>query len=294
LLASKTDACFTFTQTFVADQQLTFLEVLLLFPSCQPPLDHVLSLVPQLMPRYYSIASSPLADPKRVTVAFTIVEYTAGPRGIARRGLCSNWLQQIAQPLLDTQQQVGTSVKIPLFLRSTRDFELPANRQSPMLLIGPGTGVSPFIGFLQHRHFEAKNIEKAGNKNACSPTGNDAGAISLFFGCRRKSEDWIFKEEMHTYLENGTLSALFTAFSREQEEKHYVQHNLKVNGKLVYDLIQESEGYVFVCGDGVAMAHDVHAALVEIVEEHGNMSADAAEAQLRELSSSQRYVRDIW
>lgn len=287
--------CFYFPQAFVADQQLSFLDLLLLFPSCEPPLDHALSLLPQLMPRYYSIASSPLANSKRVTVTFTIVEYAVG-RGIPRRGLCTSWLKQIAQPLLDSQREQASTVniKIPVFLRRTRDFELPANRQSPMLLIGPGTGVAPFIGFLQHRHLESQTAAKTAGDKDESPVVNEAGAISLFFGCRRRSEDWIFKEDMHAYLENGTLSALFTAFSREQDEKYYVQHDLRANGKLVYDLIQESDGYVFVCGDGVAMARDVHAALVEIVKEHGNLSADAAEARLRDLSTSQRYVRDIW
>lgn len=251
------------------------------------------------MPRYYSIASSPLADHKRVTIAFTIVDYTVGPQGIRRRGLCTSWLQEIAQPLLDAQSRqsgeggVENITKIPVYLRPTRDFELPADLQAPMILIGPGTGVAPFIGFLQHRQLQVAATNKK-NGDERVPATTEAGPISLFFGCRSKSEDWIFENEMQSYLDNGTLSSLFTAFSREQAEKHYVQHDLVANGKLVYDLIQEGGGFVFVCGDGVSMARDVHAALVKIVEEHGNLSSEDAEGVLRSLAGAQRYVRDIW
>lgn len=142
-------------QAFVADQQLTFLELLLLFPSCSPPLDHVLSLLPQLMARYYSVASSPLLNPRQLTIAFTVVENAVGPRAVLRRGLCTNWMKDMVQPLLNALLE-ASDIKFPIFPRPTEDFTLPASQEPPLLLIGPGTGVAPFIGFLQQRHHEVR------------------------------------------------------------------------------------------------------------------------------------------
>lgn len=234
------------------------------------------------MPRYYSIATSPLVDATKLSVAFTVVDHAIGEHGLRRRGLCTNWLAEICQPLISAGATAAVDVKIPIFLRGTQDFHLPESSQSPMLLIGPGTGVAPFMGFLQHRHYEAK---------AADFTRGDS---YLFFGCRRQSDDWLFREQMQEYVANGTLTQLFTAFSRDQEEKHYVQHDLRDNGTLVCDLLLGSDGYVFVCGDGMAMAKDVHAALVGILVESAGLSQEDAEQKLRELGTQHRYVRDIW
>ncbi|RLN91619.1 hypothetical protein BBJ28_00010786 [Nothophytophthora sp. Chile5] len=282
LLSSKVGA--DKYKAFITEQQLNFVELLHLFPSCNPSLDHLLTLLPQLMPRYYSITTSPLVDATRLSVAFTVVDNAVGTHGLRRRGLCTNWLNDICQPLLGADSPAAEAgVKIPIFVRGTQDFHLPESASAPMLLIGPGTGVAPFMGFLQHRQIEAE-----------LSTATQQGKTFLFFGCRRQSEDWLFREQMHEYLVNGTLTQLFTAFSRDQEEKHYVQHELKDNGKLVCELLLGAEGYVFVCGDGMAMAKDVHSALVSVLVEHAGLSEQAAEDQLRELGAQQRYVRDIW
>lgn len=118
------------------------------------------------MPRYYSIASSPLANPDRVAIALTVVETAIGPFGVVRRGLCTNWLDTIVQPLVLARGSSAltpavaaaspNALKIPIYLRSTRDFRPPVSHESPLLLIGPGTGVAPFIGFLQHRYLEVR------------------------------------------------------------------------------------------------------------------------------------------
>ncbi|RLN90899.1 hypothetical protein BBJ28_00000324 [Nothophytophthora sp. Chile5] len=282
LLSSKAGA--DKYKAFITEQQLNFVELLHLFPSCKPPLDHLLTVLPQLMSRYYSITTSPLVDATRLSVAFTVVDNAVGTHGLRRRGLCTNWLNDICQPLLGADSSAAEAgVKIPIFVRGTQDFHLPESASAPMLLIGPGTGVAPFMGFLQHRQIEAE-----------LSTATQQGDTFLFFGCRRQSEDWLFREQMHEYLVNGTLAQLFTAFSRDQEEKHYVQHELRDNGALVCQLLLKAEGYVFVCGDGMAMAKDVHSALVAVLVEHAGLSEQAAEDQLRELGAQQRYVRDIW
>lgn len=308
------DICYI--QQFIGEQQLNFVEILHLFPSCSPPLDHLLSLLPQLMPRYYSIASSPLANPDQLSIALTVVENSVGPNGIRRPGLCTNWLDTIAQPLLLLSRLESTEalqVKIPIFLRPTRDFLLPASHQWPLLLIGPGTGVAPFMGFLQHRLYEVKNHFQQ-TSDVCSgvwrggmdlsqeedaeftksPAIAESRGNFLFFGNRRRSEDWIFQQDMEDFVANGTLRELFTAFSRDQEVKHYVQHELRKNGKLVTELLLQDGGYVFVCGDGLQMARDVHEALRDVLEEHGSLTKEAAEEQLSALAARQRYVRDIW
>lgn len=127
-----------------------------------------------------------------------------------------------------------------------------------------------------------------------SPDAAESKENFLFFGNRRRSEDWIFQEEMQAFVANGTLRRLFTAFSRDQEDKHYVQHDLRANGELVANVLLEAGGYVFVCGDGMQMARDVHEALRDILQEHGKLSRDDADARLSALTASQRYVRDIW
>ncbi|TMW66193.1 hypothetical protein Poli38472_003958 [Pythium oligandrum] len=300
---------------FISDQQINFVDLLYLFPSCQPPLDHLLSLLPQLMPRFYSITTSPLADSKTLGITFTIVDERVGPHAIPRRGLCTMWLESICQPLLTSAASASSeAIRIPIFLRQTRDFLLPASHEWPLLLIGPGTGVAPFMGFLQHRYYElARRVEDA--SSVCSgywrgdmaldleedaeftqtpATAVESKGTFLFFGCRHRDQDWIFEDEMKDYLAKGTLRQLFTAFSREQEEKHYVQHELKANGALVADLVLQQGGYIYVCGDGTQMAKDVHAALTQVLEEHAQLSKEEAEQRLGDLAARQRYVRDIW
>lgn len=303
-------------KTFVMDQQLNFIELLHVFPSCKPPLHHLISALPQLMPRFYSIATSPLTDANKIGIAFTIVDDLVGPESsIRRRGLCTNWLNDICLPLLTAAPATTTpAIAVPIFLRPTRDFLLPASHEWPLILIGPGTGVAPFMGFLQHRHNQVSKRVKVASEVCCGSwrggvdldleedeeyTKSPSQAVEpkgmyLFFGCRRESEDWIFEHDMKEYVANGTLRQLFTAFSRDQEEKHYVQHQLRAQGKLIAELLLQSGGYVYVCGDGTQMAKDVHEALRQVLEEHGKLSKEDADEQLAALAARQRYVRDIW
>ncbi|OQR93784.1 NADPH-cytochrome P450 reductase [Achlya hypogyna] len=257
---------------FVDDQYLSIPEVLALFQSCHPPLDVMLSLVPRLSPRYYSVASSPLVAPSHVTVAFTVVRYTQ--HGVPRTGLCSTWLHALAQPLL---AGATSSATVPLFFKPATDFVLPEDPELPLVLVGPGTGVAPFVGFLQHRAAQ----------NATTP-------MHLFFGCRRRDHDFLFQEELEQFAATGTLTSLAVAFSRAKEEKHYVQHDVVRDGAVVYRRLALENGRVYVCGDGMHMAKDVHEALVSVFETHGGLTRDEADARLKQLTAEMRYVRDIW
>ncbi|GLD92694.1 hypothetical protein PINS_up001273 [Pythium insidiosum] len=315
VLSSKSGA--VAFKRFVSEQQLSVVELLHLFPSCKPSLDTLLSLLPQLMPRFYSIATSPLADANKIGIAFTVVDERIEPHGIRRRGLCTTWLEATSQPLLQPSSAAPSSptVSVPIFLRPTRDFTLPASHEWPLLLIGPGTGVAPFMGFLQHRQHEVSRrvavasevcsgcwrgemeLELTEDDEFATPPAlavESKGAF-LFFGCRHRDHDWIFEDEMTQFARDGTLRGLFTAFSREQLEKHYVQHELRTHGAMVADLVLQHGGYIFVCGDGMNMARDVHEALRDVLVQHGGAATvEDAEELLRSLATRQRYVRDIW
>ncbi|KAF0701270.1 Aste57867_8199 [Aphanomyces stellatus] len=291
-------------QEFVEAQRLSLVEVLALFPSCQPPLAHVLSLLPMLSPRYYSIASSPLHHANLVQIAFTVVDYAldvgASLPHVPRHGLCTSWLQQLVQPIIAGNHSV---VQVPLFHHPTKDFVLPASPAWPLVLIGPGTGVSPFVGFLQHRQLQkAKFVDdsescgywRGGMEVEHHESDFTLGPIHLFFGCRDRRHDFLFEAELAAFVDKAILTRLHVAASREQVAKHYVQHDLATHGAHLYDLIANQGGYVYVCGDGMHMAKDVHEALVQLFVEHGGLSRDDALAQWKDLALRQRYVKDIW
>lgn len=126
----------------------------------------------------------------------------------------------------------------------------------------------------------------------------ERGEILLFFGCRHQDKDWIFREEMEEYAHKGTITQLYTAFSRDQEDKDapkvYVQKHMEQNGARLADLILHRGAFIYVCGDGMHMAKDVHAALVRILAAHSDMETTDAETYLRALMQRQQYVRDIW
>ncbi|CAK4703304.1 hypothetical protein LEN26_006533 [Aphanomyces euteiches] len=294
-------------QKFVEAQRLSLLEVLALFPSCQPSLELVLSLLPTLSPRYYSIASSPLNHANRVQIAFTLVEYNLtldNGANIPRRGLCTNWLHRLALPLLTpTTANTTDKIQIPIFHHPTKDFVLPADPKWPLILIGPGTGVAPFVGYLQHRMLEkAKHADESessgywrgGFEVEDAETNYELGPIHLYFGCRNRAHDFLFESDLRKYVDKAILTRLHVAASREQDTKHYVQHDIAKHGVDVYDLIVNQGGFVYVCGDGMNMAKDVHEALVQVFLEHGNATRDAALEQLKDLAFRRRYVKDIW
>jgi methionine synthase reductase len=296
-------------------------DILKMFPSCMPPFDVVISLLPALMPRFYSVASSPIKTPNTISIAFTVVEYsvpslTDETHQIPRHGLCTTWLEEICKPFLLHQNIVeGYHQPLEFFIREAKEFVLPANPRWPLIFVGPGTGVAPFIGFLSHREALARQtaVEK---DDVCSgywrmgfeldgleddeiaaDNGaiDDHGPIHLFFGCQHKSKDFIYEDEILSFERTHLLTSLKTAFSRDQAEKVYVQHRLLENGQLVADLLLKENGYFYICGDGAKMAMDVEDALLNILSLYGeNVTKDSALSILKELKERQRYVKDVW
>ena len=278
----------------------TLLDVLDMFPSCNPPLDALVDVLPPLPARMYSIACSPAEYSEKVQVAFTVVRYPS--KDTTREGVATSWLERICAPLLSSEGQEnggiianggdGSGIMIPVFLRRGGDFKTPEDVSIPWIMIGPGTGVAPFRGFLQERRAKLASIK--GSNDGSGDVASIEAESWLYFGCRRADQDYLYEADWREFVADGTLTRLEVAFSRAQEEKVYVQHLMAQHAQQLYELIVGKKGIVFVCGDGAAMAKDVHATLVNILAKHGGVDESAATAQLAELAKEGRYVRDIW
>lgn len=210
--------------------RLTLLELFERFPSCQPPLAHLFDSLPPLKPRYYSIASSPLVHQQRAHFAFTVVDVPIPNTTRRWKGTCSNWLAELCA--VKTQFPKLT-VRLPIFAHPTKDFVLPASPATPIIMVGPGTGVAPFIGFLEER----RQIQQ------------QCGASWLFFGCRHPDYDYLYRAQLEEFERDGTLTKLVTAFSRLEENKVvYVQHRLQEYSTDILDLMLNNNAHFYICG----------------------------------------------
>lgn len=279
LLGSCTPEGKALFNEFVVAQSLKFCEVLELFPSVKPTLGLLLGALPPLACRYYSVASSPLCcGASRLKVAFSVVQWESN--AVPRNGLCTTWLERT---LCDKK---GPPLRLQVVSKPSTDFVMPRYASKPVIMIGPGTGVAPFVGFLEQRKHEALHPK----------AGKTLGDTALYFGCRHRAQDWIFEDEMKAFVETGVLTKLRTAFSREQEHKVYVQHLMLEDAEDIFDAIVRRDGYVFVCGDGMHMAKDVRSALLDILSRKKDEfpTTEAAEGFLTEMKEASRYVCDIW
>lgn len=213
--------------------------------------------------RLYSISSSPRTDPAKVSLTVSVVRYD-GPLG-RRHGLCSAFLAD-AEP--------GT--EIPVHVQPSAHFRPPADPATPMVMVGPGTGVAPFIGFLHDRRAR----------------GHEAGNW-LFFGEQHQATDFYYRDEIRGFQHDGTLARLDTAFSRDQRGKIYVQDRMREHGHRLWHWLEDG-AHLYVCGDASRMARDVDRTLREIVGTHGGLSASAADAFVKQMSADKRYVRDVY
>eukprot|EP01063_Lacrimia_lanifica_P015307 TRINITY_DN22103_c0_g1_i1.p1 TRINITY_DN22103_c0_g1~~TRINITY_DN22103_c0_g1_i1.p1 ORF type:complete len:692 (+),score=322.35 TRINITY_DN22103_c0_g1_i1:85-2076(+) len=237
----------------------TILGFLKMFPSTKVPVDMFFELMPRTQPRWYSIASDSLQIGKTVSICIAISD----------GGLCSQYLDGM---------RLG--MKAPVFIRKST-FHLPTrDKARPMIMIGPGTGVAPMIGFLHRR-------------KVWQDKGNALGPCRFYFGCRSKAEDYIYEELMEESAKNGVITDLRVAFSRDQEQKVYVQHLLEQDADALWEIISKN-GNIYICGDAKNMARQVEEVLVKVLMEKGAMARPDAEAYLNRMEKSQRYLKDVW
>ncbi|WP_405358876.1 bifunctional nitrate reductase/sulfite reductase flavoprotein subunit alpha [Kitasatospora sp. NBC_00085] len=218
----------------------------------------------RLQPRLYSISSSPLAHPGEVRLTVSVVRY-ANDLGRARNGVCSSFLADAAD-----------DGPVPVFVQRSPHFRPPGDPATPMIMIGPGTGVAPFIGFLEERQARGHT-----------------GPNWLFFGEQREATDFYYREELAAFQASGHLDRLDLAFSRDQRAKVYVQDRMREHGPRLWDWLQNG-AHLYVCGDAGRMAKDVDRALRDIVSAHGGLDDDEAGAHVRQLATDKRYVRDVY
>jgi cytochrome P450/NADPH-cytochrome P450 reductase len=253
----------------VQARRLSVLDLLEQFPACDLPFGVFLELMPMLTPRYYSISSSSIEQADRCSITVSVVDEPA-ISGIGQfRGVCSNYLKG---------REAGD--RIHASIRSTSDgFRLPDDPSVPVIMVGPGTGIAPFRGFLRERA-----VLKSG--------GAQLGPAMLFFGCRHPDQDYIYRDELEAHAADG-IAELHTAFSRQEKSKVYVQDLIRENRDRVWDLIEQG-AKIFVCGDGSRMEPDVRRALSLICSEERDVGAEAADAWLEQMSGEGRYVLDVW
>jgi len=248
--------------TYLHERQ--FVDLLAEYPSARFTPQEWVDLLRRLMPRLYSIASSPRIYPKEVHLTIVITRYRTNDRD--RVGVCSTYLADRVEP------QRG---RAPVFV-SHSHFRLPESPATDCIMVGPGTGIAPFRAFVQER----VAIEASGRN-------------WLFFGDQHRATDFLYEEEWAQYLAQGRLSRLDTAFSRDQAAKVYVQDRMRENAAELWSWLEKG-AHFYVCGDAKRMAKDVDSALHEIVASEGGLTLEQASAYVKQLKKDRRYQRDVY
>ncbi|KAJ3377862.1 hypothetical protein HDU92_007898 [Lobulomyces angularis] len=299
----------------VEKPQKTLYDILTEFPSVKVPLEVVLAeILPKNTLRYYSISSSSVRHPNKVSMTAVVVRYAlANPaiqeissnsskkKVIIRQGLVTSYFQRlynekllaVASNLESDKEVPIPKFHLPMYIR-TSTFRLPADLTVPIIMVGPGTGVAPFRGFLWERFTAAEE-------------GLDVGSTILFYGCRHPDLDWLYRGEMEDMMkrnlefQNEDNSGkhfdleIKTAFSRVPGKvKVYVQHLLKEEKQKVWDILSKKNGNFYVCGDAKNMAHAVNNTLIEIASEMENTDIEGGKNWLKDLKAAGRYSEDTW
>lgn len=226
--------------------------------------EEFVAILRKMTPRLYSIASSIAAHPGEVHLTIGAVRYTA--HGRDRKGVCS----------VLCAERVNEGDTLPVFVQANKHFHLPESQDHDIIMVGPGTGIAPFRSFIEERA-----VTKV------------TGRSWLFFGDQHAASDFLYQDELETYQQDGVLTKLDTAFSRDGEEKVYVQHKMLEHSQELFEWLEKG-AYFYICGDKERMAKDVNEALISVIEKEGAMSRDAAEAYLKDMQKQGRYQRDVY
>jgi sulfite reductase alpha subunit-like flavoprotein len=254
------------------EESFTYAELLMKYPNAVPSIGHLIDYVPDIKPRLYSIASSPRmrGEDKECHLCIIKNEWTA-TSGRNRVGLCTRWLCELNVD--------GGHMNLPGFVHASA-VVMPNSHEVPMVMVGLGTGIAPMRCFIEERVMAARAGEKCGE-------------MALFFGARNRQE-YSYEEEFSGYHEEGPLTHIFTALSREQKEKIYVTHRLAQNMPIIYDLIHEKNGNLYLCGPGGNVPPQVRLAVIQSIEEVGGHSREYAEKYVTEMQINGRYNVEAW
>src|ERR1700736_5346693 len=240
------------------------IDFLLDHPSAKFKPEEFVALLTKLQPRLYSVASSLRVVPDCVHMIVDVVKYES--RGRVHKGVCSTFLAERAD-----------NGPVPVYPSSAKHFHMPEDPNTPLIMIGPGTGIAPFRAFLQDR-------QATGAK----------GKNWLFFGAQREKCDYAYHEDWERFTHEGLLTKLDCAWSRDQAHKVYVQNKMLEHAAEIWKWIDGEGAQFFVCGDAKRMAKDVDAALRKIIQEQGGKSVDEANAYVEKLKNDKRYKRDVY
>jgi sulfite reductase (NADPH) flavoprotein alpha-component len=233
-------------------------------PSAKFTPEDFVGLLPKLQPRLYSVASSLKVHPDQVHFIVDVIRYES--HGRVRKGVASSFLAERAN-----------DVPVPVFPSVAKHFHLPENPDTPIIMVGPGTGVAPFRAYLQER-------------KALGAQGKNW----LFFGAQHEHCDFAYGDEFEALKKEGLLTRLDCAWSRDQPQKIYVQHRLMENAAEIWKWVDALGAHFFVCGDARRMAKDVDATLRQIVQKEGDKNFEAANEYVEKLKSDKRYKRDVY
>ncbi|KAI8051573.1 NADPH-dependent cytochrome P450 oxidoreductase [Syncephalis plumigaleata] len=261
----------------------------------------------RLQPRYYSISSSPKMNQHHAHLTAVVVDqevsYNRRFQGVATNyllaahtrltsdsivnvnGLANGDLitEQVAEELNDINQSSSLRVRVPVFVRPCSNFKLPRDTTRPVIMVGPGTGVAPFRAFVQERVYLARK-------------GVELGPTILFFGCRHREHDFLYREEWDAYFKElpADKSEMILAFSREQDKKVYVQDRMHERQTDLWRWLHDEQGYFYVCGDAKNMARAVNNQLVTMAQEVGGLDEEQAVQWVKDLRAHGRYQEDVW
>ncbi len=234
------------------------------FPVSVDPMEFI-SVLRNLTPRHYSLASSPMAVPGEAHLTAGLREYTL--KGRVLRGVASTYLSD----------RVSIGDTVPLYLQTNEQFRLPANGQIPVIMIATGTGIAPYRAFLQQREFT-----------------NAAGENWLFFGDRHRESDFLYRSELEGFFKRGVLQRLFTVFSRDQKSKKYIQELLYKHAAEIFSLVNNSGAVIYLCGNKRHIGTEVKACIEDIIATEGKMSKKDALLYIRKLKENKRYQTDLY
>jgi sulfite reductase (NADPH) flavoprotein alpha-component len=241
-----------------------FIDLVKDFPGGLKEPQELFNVLQRLTPRMYSIASSQAAHPNEVHTTVRVVRYNA--HGADRQGICSGHLGERAP-------QGGT---MPIFLHENNAFRLPEDTDAPVIMIGPGTGIAPFRAFLEHRQ-------------ALGQTGD----MWLFFGEQRRVSDFLYEKQFEELQQQGVLTRMDTAFSRDQGKKVYVQDRMQEQAADLYAWLERG-AFFYVCGDASRMAKDVELALLDVIAKGADKTLEYAQEYLADMKKAKRYQRDVY